>query len=261
MLLQGDVWQLMARKWVDRLRAAGIEAGWETGHISVVKTSEEMGWTCSVWVAQSHLICALILWRLRGRRVEAWLAMAAPRRRRLALRALVDGAVQRGGVWEEDAFTPEGLYWLRRQLGLGDAGFREFLDRARWEYERLGRRDLRWGAVLASGCLFLGMAWGFLDTFGDWPPLILLVLALVLGVHTLAYSLPRVYRAADAGVHWLEELEAGERLLREGKARESIVHFERSIRVNPGEAGTANAEEAAREGIRAAKALLRRRKK
>ena len=33
---------------------------------------------------------------------------------------------------------------------------------------------LRWGAVLASGCLLFGLAWGFLDTFGAWPPLILL---------------------------------------------------------------------------------------
>ena len=60
------------------------------------------------------------------------------------------------------------------------------------------------------------------------------------------------------GMTWMTALETGERLLKEGKARESIACFRFSISDNPGEYGTSSALDRAREGIRAAEKLLNR---
>ena len=57
---------------------------------------------------------------------------------------------------------------------------------------------------------------------------------------------------------WVTALRKGQQLLKAGRARESIGYFERSLQANPGEAGTASGWEAARLGIEAAKALLKR---
>ena len=59
---------------------------------------------------------------------------------------------------------------------------------------------------------------------------------------------------------WMAALNKGQQLLKAGKARESIAYFERSLNDNPGEYGTASAASAAEDGIKAAKALLRRQK-
>jgi tetratricopeptide (TPR) repeat protein len=66
-------------------------------------------------------------------------------------------------------------------------------------------------------------------------------------------------RIAEMRLDWLSALKKGEELLRKGQAEESIAYFTRSISMNPGEAGTASAEQAARDGITAAQALLKRR--
>lgn len=60
------------------------------------------------------------------------------------------------------------------------------------------------------------------------------------------------------GMTWTTALDAGSRLLKEGKARESIVYFKFSIQDNPGECGTSSAIDRARDGIRAAEALIAR---
>lgn len=66
---------------------------------------------------------------------------------------------------------------------------------------------------------------------------------------------------AETALDWVSALKKGEEALRRGDAEESIVWFRRSIMGNPGEAGTASGEDAARRGIRAAEALLKRRRK
>lgn len=57
---------------------------------------------------------------------------------------------------------------------------------------------------------------------------------------------------------WLTPLEQAEKLLAQRRYRESIELFERSIRANPGEAGTASALQAAEEGRRKALERLKR---
>jgi len=62
------------------------------------------------------------------------------------------------------------------------------------------------------------------------------------------------------GLTWITALENAERLLREGKARESIAYFRFSINDNPGECGTASAMDRAQAGIKAAETLIKRMK-
>ena len=64
-------------------------------------------------------------------------------------------------------------------------------------------------------------------------------------------------QALETSLDWLSSLKKGQELLRVGRAEESIAYFRRSLRGNPGEAGTASAEDAARRGIEAAEALLK----
>lgn len=59
----------------------------------------------------------------------------------------------------------------------------------------------------------------------------------------------------------LMALNKGQQLLKAGKAQESIAYFNRSLMDNPDEYGTSTAESAAKKGIKAAKALLRRRQR
>lgn len=66
-------------------------------------------------------------------------------------------------------------------------------------------------------------------------------------------------QAEELRSDWLDALHEGEELLRAGRAAESVAAFNRSLNANPGEAGTAPAAEAARRGLAAAEALLRRR--
>ena len=68
-------------------------------------------------------------------------------------------------------------------------------------------------------------------------------------------------QVTELKLDWLSALKKGEELLKAGKARESIQYFRRSIQGNPGEAGTASAEEAARQGIKTAEKLMKRREK
>jgi len=58
------------------------------------------------------------------------------------------------------------------------------------------------------------------------------------------------------GLTWITSLDMGERLLNEGKARESIAYFKFSIEDNPGECGTSAALDRARDRIKAAEALI-----
>ncbi len=371
-LFQGDVVPMVARWQVKRMRAAGIDAYWETnrsftgGAWGAGNTYE---WLCSVCVAQPHLICAMILWKLGFRGVKGWQKMSHRRRCRLAGKALVGGMLLRGEEWDQGFFTPTGLSWLQAQLGLHEEAFQRLLGQARRGYMRIGKRDLRWGLWLSAGCLGVGGLWWLAGSFG-WPVLILLVLGVVFGVHTLAVSLPRARRSGtlglgashpsleairarlhrspqdeaygrkqtvapphiskpyldfgrcleeatgflnqgDAksalniletfagndyrGIHtaypefyeilracqqslglktlraesqieemqldWMTALTKGQQLLKAGRAKESIAYFNRSLKANPGEAGTASAVEEARLGIKSAEALLKRRKK
>lgn len=59
-------------------------------------------------------------------------------------------------------------------------------------------------------------------------------------------------RPAARSLDWGEAQREGERLLREGRAAESIACFRRAIRENPGEAGTAPMLASAREGLASA---------
>ena len=65
---------------------------------------------------------------------------------------------------------------------------------------------------------------------------------------------------ATKGMTWMTALNTGERLLKEGKARESIVYFRFSIQDNPGEYGTSSEIDSARDGIKAAERLIARMK-
>jgi tetratricopeptide (TPR) repeat protein len=243
------------------------------------------------------------------------------------------------------------------------------LGQARRDYNRIGKRDLRWGLWLSAVCLGVGGLWWLVGSF-RWQVLILLVLGVVFGMHTLVYSLPRTRRSGtpglgashppleaiqarlhrsqqeeaykpkqivapplvskpyldfgrcleeakgflnqgDAkcalkvletfaandfrGIHtaypefyeilrvcqqslglktrhadsqieemqldWMTALNKGQQLLKAGNAKESIAYFKRSLKANPGEAGTASSEEAARLGIKSAEALLKRQRK
>lgn len=76
-------------------------------------------------------------------------------------------------------------------------------------------------------------------------------------------SLGKDTRNADSHVEemnldWMTALNKGQQLLKAGKAQESIAYFSRSLMDNPGEYGTSSAVSAAEEGIKSAKALLRR---
>lgn len=377
----GNVHDLVARRRAESLQKAGLDAYWEqdqqdSGRMGPLNTLEYL---CQVYVAEAHLICALILHRLSFRGVKGWQRMSPVRRRHLAERALVEGMLVLQAT-DDDAFDREGLRWLKEQLGLGDQGIRRLLDQARVAYQRINRRDVRWGLVLTVALILVGVAWGISGgTFTRWQVIVLLVLGGVFGVHTLVDSLPRWLRTRSFGVRpgdpyrpaatgptatrgpaapsrvgadepedldqverellespaaaddpnlalwrsiqqardrlnqedaagalkvlesfistdrvgrhtscrefyetmrvcqealgldsrqaaadaverrldWHAALQKGEELLRAGRAEESIVYFERSLADNPLEAGTASGVEAARDGIKAAKATLK----
>lgn len=353
------------------MRAAGIDAYWETsrnpGNAVILEGVPEWFWFCNVFVAQPHLICAMIVWRLSYRGVAGWQKMSPSQRGRLAGKALVDAMLLHGGAWDEYVFTPEGLNWLKAQLGMGEEGFQRLLGQARRKHNQIAQRDLRWGLWLTGGCLAVGAAWWLAGSFARWPALVAIILGLVFGVHTLAYSLPRArqvrspgfgsshpslerirahlqrirqdgsqdsartvsqgpvgrpyldlgrcldqaehalqrgdaksamhaleafaandfrgihtaypefyeilracqeslgmrHRSADSQIEemqldWMTALTKGQQLLKAGKARESIAYFERSLKANPGEYGTAAGEEAARLGIKSAQVQLKR---
>lgn len=369
-LFQGNVVTLMARRQTDRMRAAGIDARWESNRNSGVSFSAEFTseWLCNVFVAQPHLICAMILWRLSFRGIKGWQKMSPEKRARMAGKALVDTMLLHGGGWDPAFFTPTGLNWLQMQLNLGEEGFQRVLGQARRDFNDIARRDLHWGLWLTAGCFIVGGAWWMIGSL-TWQVLILLVLGIVFGVHTLALSWPSSRRVGNSkfgashpplekiqthlqrvqpgesakqeqksdkvrvsqpyldlgrclqqaraflnqndaesalnvlenfaaddyrGVHtaypefyeilricqqslgkdtrntdsqieemrldWMTALNKGQQLLKAGKAQESIAYFERSLKDNPGEYGTASAVSAAEDGIKAAKALLRRQK-
>lgn len=67
-------------------------------------------------------------------------------------------------------------------------------------------------------------------------------------------------RRPPGELDWGEALREGERLLREGRAAESLACFRRAIEDNPGEAGTASSLAAARAGLAAALDRLGRRR-
>jgi len=64
---------------------------------------------------------------------------------------------------------------------------------------------------------------------------------------------------SELRMDWIAALSEGQRLLKAGKAKESIAYFTRSLAANPGEAGTATDKEAARQGLKSAEAALKRR--
>ena len=348
-LFQGNVVTLVARRQTERMRAAGIDAHWKSNRNSGISFSTEFTneWLCNVFVAQPHLICAMILWRLSFRGIKGWQKMSAEKRNRMAGKALVDTMLLHGGEWNPAFFTPTGLNWLQAQLNLGEEGFQRVLGQARRDFNGIAKRDLRWGLWLTAGCFIVGGAGWMILSF-TWQVLILLVLGIVFGAHTLVVSWPRSRQNANSsfgsshpplekirvnqpyldlgrclqqaraflnqndaesalevlenfaaddyrGVHtaypefyeilricqqslgkdtrnadnqieemcldWMTALNKGQQLLKAGKAQESIAYFNRSLQDNPGEYGTSSAVSAAEDGIKAAKALLRRRQK
>lgn len=58
--------------------------------------------------------------------------------------------------------------------------------------------------------------------------------------------------AAARKLDWSGALRQGEKLLKAGRAAESLAYFRRSLKINPGEYGTSNALDSAREGFAAA---------
>lgn len=198
-LFQGDVMTLVARRQTERMRTAGIDAYWEN-HNSGISFSAEFKseWLCNVFVAQPHLLCAMILWRLSFRGVKGWQKMSSEKRSRIAVKALVDAMLLHGGGWDQAFFTPTGLNWLQAQLSLGEEGFQRVLGQARRDFIGIGKRDLRWGLWLSAGCFIVGGAWWVILSF-TWQVLVLLVLGIVFGVHTLAVSRPRSRQAGNSG--------------------------------------------------------------
>lgn len=144
-LFQGDVMTLVARRQTERMRAAGIDAYWENNHNSGVSFSAEFKseWLCNVFVAQPHLLCAMILWKLSFRGIEGWQKMSPEKRSRVAVKALADAMLLHGGGWDQAFFTPSGLNWLQTQLSLGEEGFQRVLGQARRNFTGIGKRDLR----------------------------------------------------------------------------------------------------------------------
>lgn len=65
-------------------------------------------------------------------------------------------------------------------------------------------------------------------------------------------------REVEISTDWLTPLKEAEKLLAQRRYRESLELFERSIRANPGEAGTASALQAAEDGRRKALEMLKR---
>jgi hypothetical protein len=59
---------------------------------------------------------------------------------------------------------------------------------------------------------------------------------------------------------WVTALKRGRELLRAGRAEDAIALFNRSIKANPGEYGTTSGIDDARQGIKDAKALMKKRK-
>jgi tetratricopeptide (TPR) repeat protein len=192
---------LVARWQTERLRAAGIDAYWESNRGATGGPWGAGGtyeWLCSVHVAQAHLLPAMVLWKLNFRGAKGWARMDKTVRRRVAHRALLDAMLLKGGDWDPDFFTATGLNWLRAQLGLSGNAFEQLLGEVRRQYSGLGRRDLRWGLRLAAGCLFAGGLWWLLDGLA-WQALVLILLGTIFGVHALADSLQRASRSGVAG--------------------------------------------------------------
>lgn len=131
-LFQGDVVTLVARRQAERMRAVGIDAYWESNRNSGISFSAEFKseWLCNVFVAQPHLLCAMILWRLNFRGVKGWQKMSPEKRGRVAVKALVDAMLLHGGGWDQAFFTPTGLNWLQAQLNLREEGFQRVRGRA-----------------------------------------------------------------------------------------------------------------------------------
>src|SRR3989338_2013588 len=198
-LFQGNVVTLMARRQTGRMRAAGIDAYWESNYNSGISFSAEFRseWLCNVFVGHPHLLCAMILWRLSFRGVKGWQKMSAENRARIAGKALVDTMLLHGGGWDPAFFTPTGLNWLQAQLNLGEEGFQRVLGQARRDFNGIARRDLHWGLWLTAGCFIVGGAGWLIGSF-TWQALILLVLGIVFGAHTLAVSWPRSKQAGNS---------------------------------------------------------------
>lgn len=365
-----DVVTLVARWHTNRLRKVGIDAYWES-HVWYVRWSSvepPLQYLSNVYVAQPHLLPAMIMWKLSWRGVGGWQRMEPEQRCRLAEKVLVDSMLLSGGEWDEAFFTGAGLHWLQTQLGAEAEQFHRLLGRARRRYKGIARRDVRLGTWLSAGFFAAAGLWWLFSSTG-WPAILFLLLAAIFGVHTLVSALPRSRQsgtrglgsshppvsriqeqlrqgkqvgasgakseiararvgenylelgrclarakehlnhgdahaalaelegfAADdfRGVHtaypefyeillicqralgqnsrnsasqieemrldWMTALDKGRQLLRAGRAKESIAYFQRSLKTNPGEAGTAAAWEEAEQGIRSAKALLKRQK-
>lgn len=376
-LYQGDLHALPAKNVVKRFRTAGLQAFMKEIPSSPTTQPHSGGmFLYNVFVARSHYLCALIIWRLRGRTREDWRTMSRDQRKKIAVTALVDGALAGGDAWGPNLFQEEELAWLQFQLGMQADEFMQLLARARNSFIFIGKRDLRWGIWITIASLISGSVWGWLISFSLWPVWVFLLLGIVVGVYTLSYSLPRAFKIdtssddvryfsgsqaqahtmkrttakepkpakdkasptpppaaterysntsatpypdlvyslnrakeylnrGDAvsalsvlekfarkdirGVHtahseyykllkicrqtmgldtrnadsqieelkldWVAALKKGEALLRSGRAEESIAYFKRSLNDNPGEAGTASAEDAARRGIKTAEAI------
>lgn len=115
-------------------------------------------------MAQAHLICAMLIWKVGRRGAAGWHNMSGPERASLAQKALLDAMLLRGGAWSEAFLTMDGLDRLQAQLGLEESGFQRLLGQVRRKYRGLARRDLRLGLSLAAGFLLAGGVYGWVNT-------------------------------------------------------------------------------------------------
>ncbi len=184
-----------AKATVNRLRENGFDAFAERN----AGSSARYGfYTYGLYVARSQFLPALIAWRLGRKTKEKWDRAPFAKRRRLATKALLDGAIMQEGDWNPTFCDDDLRQWLRNQLSLDEAGVAQLMEEAACRYRNIGWRDIVLGTSLTVALFIVGWRWGRFDVTGELYATALLALSAVIGGHTLLYSLPRLFRRRHA---------------------------------------------------------------